>query len=84
MKKPMKAIGILINMKNFRVTFFKLEREKNAQGKMVVVGKEYLGSVDVDDSGVDNNNTLASKAFRRANDICATLGESVSIQEIKL
>lgn len=53
-------------MRNYRVSFFRVEKEQNEQGKMEKTSESYLGSVVVDDHGTDNTFTVTAKAFRHA------------------
>lgn len=53
-------------MQNFKVSFFKLNREEDDKGNMVATSKEYVGSVVLDDSHVDENTSLLALAYRRA------------------
>lgn len=68
-------------MNNYRVNFFRLEKEETEKGKMETVGKEYLGSVIVDDNGVNMNLTLTAKAFRQASSVCQ-LADFTSIEKL--
>lgn len=54
-------------MKNYKVSFFKLERQHNeSTRKTEVVDQEYIGTVYVDDAGVGPHFTLVAKAWRQA------------------
>lgn len=59
-------------MYNYKISFFKIERELDKEsGDMKKTGKEsFLGSVVVDDCGVDASLTIQAKAFRRAPEAC--------------
>lgn len=72
-------------MRNYKVTFFKVERKDDPEtGKAERTGKEeYLGYINLDDSKLDNGLTLQAKAFRHCNQVCLT-ADKVIIQEIKL
>lgn len=54
-------------MNNYRVSFFKREKEKDSNGKMITVGEDkFLCSVYVDDYDVGADLTITAKAFRQA------------------
>lgn len=55
-------------MKNYRVQFIRIEKENDKEtGKLKATGElEYLGEITIDDNGVGENLTLASKAFRHS------------------
>ena len=54
-------------MKNYRVQFVRITKENNEKGKPVKTGEEeYIGEVQMDDTGTGKDLTLAAKAFRRA------------------
>jgi hypothetical protein len=68
-------------MRNYRVTFYKLEKENDEKGKSFVKDSKYLGSVVVDDSGTGTNLTLTAKAFRQASEICQ-IADKVRIEQL--
>lgn len=53
---------------DYKVTFFKLKKEEVDKGKLEILGKEYLGSIVIDDAGVSHSLTLTAKAFRQCPD----------------
>lgn len=68
-------------MKNFKVSFFKVEREVNDKG--LLLGKTYShqGSVVIDDNNVSNTFTLATKAYRACPHF--SFCDKLEIREIK-
>lgn len=68
--------------RNYKIAFFKIEREQNEKGKLVKTGKQdYLGSVYVDDNGVDDSFTLTAKAWRHAPGVCLN-ADLVKIEQV--
>lgn len=66
-------------MNNYRVSFYKLKKEEDKQtGKTNITGQEYLGSVTLDDSGVDSKTSLVAIAFRRATPVMQIADKTVT------
>lgn len=68
---------------NYRVSFFKIEKEQAEKGKFNKTGEQYLGSVVVDDSGTSKDFTLTAKAFRIADDVCSSLADKVVVEKLR-
>lgn len=68
-------------MNNYKITFFKLTKEKTTKGDFIVTDTQYLGTITIDDSGTDANFTLIAKAFRRCADIY-TIADKVTVEPV--
>lgn len=69
-------------MRNYRVSFFRLEKEQDEKGKFVTTGQDLLGSVVVDDYGLDEKEmTLTARAFRIAPAICL-IADKVVVEQV--
>lgn len=56
-------------MRSYKVQFLKNKEERDVKGKLKKTGEvEFLGQIEVDDTGVGKDLTLAAKAFRRASE----------------
>ncbi len=70
-------------MRNYKVNFYKVEKELNEKGKEVNRKYSHVGSVTIDDCNVDNINlTLISKAYRHANNNLL-MADKVTVEEIR-
>lgn len=68
-------------MTNYKVSFFKIERETDKDGNEIKKGESFLGSVIVDDHGTDRM-SIVSKAYRHASDAAQT-ADKVKVEEIR-
>lgn len=68
-------------MRNFRVSFYKLEKEEVEKGKQTIKGQSHLGTVIVDDHGTGKDLDLTAKAFRHASATCQ-IADKVVVEEL--
>ena len=60
-------------MQNYRIEFYKTNKDdESGEAK-----EEFLGSVNVDDTGTDRDFTLLSKGFRQAQVYCLLADKTI-------
>lgn len=69
-------------MKDYKVSFFKIEKEVDKSGNETGRKESYLGCVTVSDMGTSDDFTLQAKAYRICSSLCQT-GDKVLVERIK-